>query len=134
MSIAHAGRGGDQLQAEFAFQPLLDNFHVQQAEKSAAETEAERGGTFRLKEERRVVEPQFFQRFAQCGVLMRVHGVEAGKDHGLEFFKAGKRLNGGTRIVGNGVADLGVGHVFVVGDNEADFARDQARQSPPAWE
>ncbi len=53
---------------------------------------------------------------------MRVHGVESGKDHGLEFFKAGKRLNGGTRVVSDGVADFGVRNSFVVGDHESDFA------------
>ena len=34
---------------------------LQQAEKSAAKTESQRGGAFRLKEERRIVEPKFFQ-------------------------------------------------------------------------
>src|SRR5262249_7690504 len=37
------GRGRDQIEIEFARQPLLNNFEMQQSEKSAAETEAERG-------------------------------------------------------------------------------------------
>ena len=63
--VAHAGRGGDQVEVELALQPLLDDLHVQQAEEAAAEAEAERDRTFRLEEERRIVEPQFFERVAQ---------------------------------------------------------------------
>ena len=47
-AITHAGRGGDEVQAEFAFQALLHDFHVQQAEEAAAETETESDGIFRL--------------------------------------------------------------------------------------
>ena len=63
--VAHAGSGGDQFEIEFALQALLNDFHVQQAEKAAAEAEAESDGTFRLEEERRIVEAKFFERFAQ---------------------------------------------------------------------
>ena len=49
--VAHAGRGRDQLQIELALQSLLDNFHVQQAEKAAAESESKRDRAFRLEEE-----------------------------------------------------------------------------------
>ena len=92
--VAHAGSGGDEVEIEFALQALLDDFHVEQAEEAAAEAEAERDGAFRLEEERRIVEAQFLQRFAQLGVLVRVDGVESGEDHGLDFFEAGQRLRG----------------------------------------
>src|SRR6185437_2073144 len=62
--VAHAGRRGDQVKAEFAFQPFLDDLHVEQTEESAAEPEAKRGRTFRFEEKRRVVEPKLFQGFA----------------------------------------------------------------------
>ena len=58
-------------------------------------------------------------------VLVGVDGVEPGEDHGLDFFEAGQRLDGGTVVVGDGVADLGVGDVLDVGDEEADFAGDE---------
>ena len=64
-AVAHAGRGGDQVEVVLALQPLLDDLHVQQAEEAAAEAEAQRHRTFRLEEERRIVEPQLFQRLAQ---------------------------------------------------------------------
>jgi len=54
--VAHAGGGGDEFEAELAFEALLDNFHVQQAEEAAAEAEAEGDGTFGLEEEGRIVE------------------------------------------------------------------------------
>ena len=88
--VAHAGRGGDEVELVLALQALLDDLHVQQAEEAAAEAEAERDGAFRLEEEGRVVEAQFFERVAQQRVLVRVHGVEAGEDHGLDVFKAGQ--------------------------------------------
>ena len=40
--VAHARRGGDQVEVVFALQPLLDDLHVQQAEEAAAEAEAQR--------------------------------------------------------------------------------------------
>ena len=35
-------RGGDQIEIKLALQPLLNDFQMQQPEKTAAETEAER--------------------------------------------------------------------------------------------
>ena len=56
------------------------------------------------------------------GVLVGVDGVESGEDHGLDFFEAGQGLDGGIGVVGDGVADFGVGDVLDVGDEESDFA------------
>ena len=53
---------------------------------------------------------------------MRVHGVEAGEHHGFDFFKAGKRFEGGVAVVGDGVADFRVGNILDVRDEESDFA------------
>src|SRR5882672_12823037 len=49
--VANAGRGSDEFEGELALQALLNNFHVQQAEKAATEAEAQRHRTFRLEEE-----------------------------------------------------------------------------------
>src|SRR5579862_9386026 len=48
--VAHTGRGGDEVEAELALEALLNDFHVEQAEKAAAEAETEGNGTFRLEE------------------------------------------------------------------------------------
>ena len=50
--VDDARRGGEQRDIELALQPLLDDLHVQQAEKSAAEAEAERIDALGLEEER----------------------------------------------------------------------------------
>ena len=120
--VADAGRGGDELEIEFAFEALLNDFHVEQAEEAAAEAEAEGDGTFGLEEEGRIVQAKFFERFAQSRVLVGIDGVESGENHGLDFFEAGEGFDGGIGVVGDGVADFGVGDVLDVGDDEADFA------------
>ncbi len=91
-AIAHAGRGGDQIEIEFAFEPLLDDLHVQQAEKAAAKTEAERGRGFGLEEKRSIVEPQLFHRVAKVFVLGRIDRVKPRENHRLYFLKTGKRF------------------------------------------
>ena len=55
-------------------------------------------------------------------MFVRIDGVQPGEDHGLDVLEAGQRLDGGAGIVGDGIADLGVGHIFDVGDDEADLA------------
>ena len=61
--------GGDEVQIELALEPLLDDLHVQQAEKAAAESEAERGGRLRQVVQGGVVELQLLERVAQRLVL-----------------------------------------------------------------
>ena len=46
--VLDARRGRQQIDLVFALQPLLHDLHVEQAEESAAETEAERVGRLRL--------------------------------------------------------------------------------------
>ena len=53
---------------------------------------------------------------------MRIHGVEAGEDHGLDVFKAGHSLDGGLVGIGNGVADLDIAHGLHGGEEESDLA------------
>src|SRR5271168_2658363 len=68
--ITHARRSGDEVELIFALQALLNDFHVQEAEKAAAKAEAQRDRTLGLEEERRIVETKFFKRIAQQRVLM----------------------------------------------------------------
>src|SRR5882762_3831934 len=41
VTLTHAGRGGDQTEIELAFQTLLYDLHMQQAQKAATESEAQ---------------------------------------------------------------------------------------------
>src|SRR5579863_6013589 len=123
--VTHAGSGGDEIETKFALQTLLDDFHVQQAKETAAKAEAESNRTLGLEEKGRIVEAKFFERLPQHRVLVGIHGVESREDHGLDVFESGQRFDGRIRVIGDGVADLGVGNVLDVGDNESDFSRDE---------
>ena len=51
--VLDAGRGGQEVEVVLAFEALLDDVHVEQAEEAAAEAGAERDGVLRLVVERR---------------------------------------------------------------------------------
>src|SRR5581483_10401510 len=92
--------------------PLLDDLHVEQPEEAAAEAEAERDRRLWLKRQRRVVQLQLLERFAQQAVLATLDRVESGEHHRLGRAVARQRLGG--RAVGqrDRVTDLAVGHVL----------------------
>ena len=107
--VADAGCGGDEVEVELALEALLDDFHVEEAEESAAEAEAEGDGGFGLEGEAGVVELELAEGFAESAPCSwDSDRVEAGEDHGLDVFKAGEHFGGGVGGVGDGVADLGV--------------------------
>ena len=60
-AITYVWHGGDNIHVEFASEAFLYNFHVEQAEEAAAESEAESCGAFGLECERGVIELKFFQ-------------------------------------------------------------------------
>jgi hypothetical protein len=124
--VDDAGQRGHQVQVEFPLQPLLNDLHVQHAQKAAAEAEAQRCGGFRLKRQRRIVELQLFQRIPQIGVLAAVLGVDAAVHHGLGGAVARQRLRGGGRGVGDGVAHAGIFNVLDAGGEIAYLAGLQA--------
>ena len=55
-------------------------------------------------------------------MLVRVHRVQTGEHHGFNFFEAGQSFESGIGVIGNGVADLGIGHVLYVRDEKPDLA------------
>ena len=118
-------RGHDQADAEFALEPLLRDFHVQQAEEAGAKAEAERLRSLGLADEARVVEAQLFDRVAQRAVLIRLGGIEPREHHRLQFLEARQRRDRGIVGVGNRVADAHVRDGFDIRDDEADFARSE---------
>ena len=46
--VDNVGGGGDEVQVVFPLQPLLDDLHMQQSQKAAAEAEAQGNGALRL--------------------------------------------------------------------------------------
>ena len=115
------GERRDQVEAVVALEPLLHDLHVQQAEKAAAKTEAQRDRAFGLVDERGIVELELFERVAQSVVLAFVR-IEAAVDHRHRFAIAGQRDV--RRVAGRGdrVADVDIAQRLDVGDDVADAA------------
>ena len=116
------GERRDEVEVELALQPLLNDLHVEHAEKAAAEAEAQRHGALRLEGEGGVVELELFQRVAQVGVLGAVLGVDAAVDHAARRTVARQRLGGGILHARDRVAHAGVVHVLDAGREVADVA------------
>ena len=120
--VGHRRRGLDHLDVELALEALLDDLHVQQAEESAAETEAQRVVALRLEAEAGVVERKPIHRIAQFVVLRFAAGIEIAIDHLLRRLVSGQRFGRGILRVGDGVADAHIVQVFDGGDDETDLA------------
>ena len=122
-TVYNRRRRGNEVELELALEPLLDDVHVQQAQKPASEAESQGKRCFRFIAERRIVQPQFLQRIAQIGVAVAVHRVDAGEDHGLHVLVTRERLVCRTFGVHDGIADLGIRDPLDAGDDAADLAR-----------
>ena len=70
--VLDAGSRGDQIEVELALKTLGDDLHVEQAQKAAAETKAQRRTGLRLKGQAGIVELQLLQRILQVGVVRAV--------------------------------------------------------------
>ena len=121
--VDHRGRGQHQVEVELARQPLLDDLEVQQPQKAAAEAEAERARVLGLVLEARIVEAQLAERVAQ---ILEIGGI--GREHAAEHDRlrrpeARQRRRRRPAVVGDRVADPGIGEVLDAGGDEADLAR-----------
>ena len=121
-AVLHRGRREDDVHVVLALEPLLDDLHVKETEKAEAVAKAQRLARLRLVGERGVVELQLLQRIAQFVVVVRVAGVEAGKDHRLERLIAGQLFGGGPRGERNRVAHVQVLQGLEAGGDIADLA------------
>ena len=104
--IRDVGHSRDDVHIELAVQPLLHNFHVEQAEEAATEAEAEGHRRLGRKRQRGIVQLQFLERGTQVLVLRRVDRIDTGKDHRLHLLEALDSGRTGACHVGNGVAHL----------------------------
>ena len=85
-------RGGDQVEVEFALQPLLDDLQMQQAQEAAAEAEAQRGRGFRSRSVKLAsFSRSLAERFAQILEIGRIDREQAAEHHGLRRLEAGQR-------------------------------------------
>ena len=95
---------------------------MQQPEKAAAKAEAERGGGLHLVAEARVVEAKLAHRRAQVLEVGGIDRKQAAEHHRNGRTETRQRLGDGLLVVGDGVADAGVGHLLDRGGEEADLA------------
>ena len=113
---------GNQAQIIFALQTLLDNVHVQQSQKAAAEAKAQRGRCFRLKYQRSIVQLQLFQSITQVIVIGILYRIQTAVYHRCSLAVTGQRFFG--RIIGicYGIAYACILNVFDAGSKEAYLA------------
>ncbi len=90
--VLDARRRGEDVEFVFAFQPLLHDVHVEQAQEADAKAEIERLRGFRLVDQRGVVELELFQRVAQLAVVVVFDRVHPGEDHRLDLLVAGQAV------------------------------------------
>ena len=119
--INNAGRGGDEVKVIFSFKTLEDNFHMKKSEESAAETETESGGSFRLKMEGSVVESELFKSIAEVAVFCAVERIDTRINHRVDLFVTRKSFFRRVFRKGNGVADGGIRNGFDGSGNVTDF-------------
>jgi hypothetical protein len=74
--VHDAGRGADEVQAELALQPFLDDLHVQESQEPATETERQGRGRLGLERQGRVGQLQALEGFLQFFVILALHGIE----------------------------------------------------------
>src|SRR3990172_3857757 len=123
--VDHRRRRGYERQLELTLDPLFDDIHVKEPEKTAAEPEPEGKRGLGFITERRIVQPELFERVLEVCVIIAVHGIETGKDHGLDVFITGKRLCRLPGRVHDRIADLRVRHAFDAGDDVSHFSAEK---------
>ena len=121
--VAHVGNGGDDRHIKFPLQALLDDFHVEHPQESAAESESEGGRRFWFKYQRCIVELELLHGGTQLLIVFGVDGVDAGKNHRLDVFKPFHPVLTGVFFERDGVTHLDFTGVFDAGNDVAYVAR-----------
>ena len=123
--INHRRRRGDQVQIIFTLQTITDHLEVQKPQEPAAEAKAQRSRGFHFRRERRVIQLQFLNGVAQVFEVVGIHGEQSTEHNGNRGFETRQRRGAGLLLVGNGITDLGVAHLFDRRGKDADLARTQ---------
>ena len=101
----------------------MHDLHVQEAEKAAAEPEAERNRTLGLEVQGRIVQLQLLERVAQLRDLDALVGIQAAVDHRDDGLVALQRVGRGVTGLGDRVADIDIAERLDVGDHVADVTQ-----------
>ena len=123
--IFHRRRGRHEINGELPMQPLVDDFHMQQPQKSAAEAEPQSGGAFRLKAEAGVVEAELVHSVSQHGIVVSVYGIQPAEHHRLGLLVAVQRSRSRAGGRGDRLARASLRHIFHACDEIAHLPRCQ---------
>ena len=99
---------------------------MQQTQEATAETEAQRGRSFRLVNQRGIVELQFIQRVTQRRVVRTVNREQAREHHRLGVLVTTQGLFGGLSGGGDGITHTGLTDVLHTGNEVTHLAHAQA--------
>ena len=120
--VDDVGRGCYQGKVIFPFQTLLDDIHMKESQKAAAETKPQGGGSFRLKHEGSVVELQFFQGIAEIVIIGVFHRIKAAVHHGGSLAITRQGLGSGMIFIRNGIPHPRIADVLDGRGKETDHA------------
>ena len=121
--IEHVGHRSDDIHVELTVQTLLNDLHVQQAEESAAEAEAQ--GYRRLWREGQggIVQLQLLQGGTQILIIGGIDGIDACEDHRLHLLKTLDGLVARARHMRDGIAHTHLRRSLDARDDVAHIAR-----------
>src|SRR5258708_25445357 len=114
---AYVGHRGDDGLVELAFQPLMDDLHMEHAEETATKAKAKGLRGLQLVGERSVVQLQLVHAISQLFKIVRVNREDARKDHRLYFLETLDHLPGRIGGRGEGVPYLYFFRVFDPGND-----------------
>ncbi len=120
--VNYVRRSGNQAQVIFTLQALLDNIHMQKAQKAAAEAKAQGGRGFRLKHQRGIIELQLFQGITQIIVIRIFNRIQAAVHHRRSLAVAWQCLRRGVLRISYSVAHACILNVLDAGSKKAYLA------------
>jgi len=126
-AVLHRGVCEEAARLVLIVQSLFEDLHVQDAEKSASKTVAERSRAFARNAYRRIRQLQFEDVLFEQAVLGRVLRVHAGEHHRLGLSEA-RLSHDFTALLIEGVADARVAQRLHVGEEVAYVPRADIRQ------
>ena len=120
--VFNARRGSDKVEAEFSLEALLDDLHMQKAQESHAEAEAQRVAVLHLPFKGGVVQRQLLEGLFERLELVAFDGEQARIYHGLRLAVARQGFGHSADPRGDGIAHANLGNVLQARDQVPDFA------------
>ena len=84
----YIGHRGNHVHVELPVETLLDNFHMQEPQETATESESQGSGGFRYEGERSIVQLKFLNGGPEVLIFIRINRVNPCKNHGLHLLES----------------------------------------------